>query len=326
MTASSILKVRALTSPDTLQSALAGAVEWAETINFAYAWMSSGEDGRGFWNTLTDEKIGRGVVGLQFGGTEPFVLQYFLRNALGRVHVLTDPQWTFHPKILLATKGSERRAILGSSNFTAGGFVRNTELNVLLEGRAKEAVFEELEQALSEYWKRSQPITRSVIDRYQRAWARRVRPKHFRLSPASAGTELNLSWSSYYRRLSQASEDWQKLVGGEDTYLSELSLVRRILRGGKRFGELRYHHARIVAGFGPRIGWFGSTRPARTFMHLVKHYPQKIGPLIDPSLSRAMCRIAWSGAFFVPHNASIGWGSGASRDCLRSSALTSSTR
>jgi len=282
MTASSMLKVRALISPAALQSALAEVVEWAKTIDFAYAWMSSGEDGRGFWNTLNDEKIGRGIVGLQFLGTEPFVLRHFLHNALGRVHVLAERQGTFHPKILLASKGNQRRAILGSSNFTAGGFVRNTELNVLLEGRANEAVFQELEQTLSEYWERSQPITNSVIERYQRAWARRVRPKPFSLSPSSIGTELNLSWSAYYRRLSQAGEDWQKRAGGEVTYLSELSIVRRVFRSGKRFGELPYEDARIVAGFGPRVGWFGSTGAARSFMHLVKDHRRKIGPLIDP--------------------------------------------
>lgn len=44
------------------------------------------------------------------------------------LRVVEDTEGVFHPKILIATKGREARVLVGSSNFTSGGFGANTEI------------------------------------------------------------------------------------------------------------------------------------------------------------------------------------------------------
>jgi len=133
-----------LADPSHLLAALNELVEWSETLDFAYAWVHSAGDTMEAWCALDDAKIRRAVVGVHFGGTEPFALEYFNDAIPGRVRVIEDRGGTFHPKVIVGRCGSKRRAIIGSSNFTPGGFGANTELNVRaarpIEERVGEAV------------------------------------------------------------------------------------------------------------------------------------------------------------------------------------------
>lgn len=297
--AESMVRVRVLASVRELQRALKEVVEWAETIDFAYAWMSSGEDGAGFWNVLDDDKIRRGIIGLHFAATEPFVLEHFMQDPAGgvpeRVRVITDDRGTFHPKVLVAAKGDERRAILGSSNFTPGGFALNTELNVLLEGRAEDAAFSDVDGAISRYWFRGRAITREMLAEY-RAEAKKRRPERggFRLprppiDPRARGEGprhwLDVGWDEYVQLLRDQQHRGILLDtdDGRPTYLSETREARKAFRKVPREGfagipkELR----RLVAGFGPDAGWYGGTRANGRFMRLVNDEPEVIADLID---------------------------------------------
>lgn len=296
--AESTVRVRVLASVRELQRALKDVVEWAETIDFAYAWMSSGEDGSGFWNVLEDEKIRRGIVGLHFAGTEPFVLEHFMPDpswsAPERVRVITDDRGTFHPKVLVAAKGDERRAILGSSNFTPGGFALNTELNVLLEGRADDAAFGDLDGAISRYWFRGRAITRELLKEY-RAEAKKRRPERggFRLPrrPVERRAQvdgprhsLDVGWDDYVQLLRDQEQRGLPLAtnDGHPTYLTESENARMVFRKYGSFAQIPEGKRRMVAGFGPNAGWYGATRANGRFMNLVKDHPEVIGELIDP--------------------------------------------
>lgn len=299
MVSTSVLRVRVLASFRELQRALKEVVEWAETIDFAYAWMSSGEDGIGFWNVLDDEKIGRGIIGLHFAATEPYVLEHFMVEPPGvapeRVRVITDDRGTFHPKVLVAARGEERRAILGSSNFTPGGFVFNTELNVLLEGRADDVAFRDLDGAISRYWFRGRAITREMLAVY-RAEAKKRRPERggFRLprppiEPSTRGEgprhRLDVSWDEYVRLLREQEQRGILLAtnDGRPTYLTESEQARRALRNASHEGFVGIPKGlrRLVAGFGPDAGWYGATRPNGRFMSLVNDEPEVVAELID---------------------------------------------
>jgi phosphatidylserine/phosphatidylglycerophosphate/cardiolipin synthase-like enzyme len=143
--------VRALVTPAEVLAALQDAVAWCEGLYLAYAWASSGEGAAKHWKLLPLQKVRQAVIGVHFGQTEPLVL-YELRD-LGVLRVVPDSGGVFHPKLLVARKGSHARVLTGSSNFTAGGFAGNTEVNVMLAGSLGEEPIKKLIAFVDEQWK-----------------------------------------------------------------------------------------------------------------------------------------------------------------------------
>ena len=126
-------------------------------------------------------KISTMVVGLDFYTTSPSFLEAFLSvirigNALQR--------GIFHPKLYLFESGGRFCCLMGSSNFTSGGFADNTELNVCIEGRKSDAFFRQVETFIEEQEKHSDPITAPEIadyrDQFKRLKDARARLAKFR--------------------------------------------------------------------------------------------------------------------------------------------------
>ncbi len=85
------------------------------------------------------------VVGLDFLQTDPEFLGQFKRYA----RVCTEGA-TFHPKVYLFGIGRRFACLLGSSNFTAGGFRSNVEANALVEGARSDLFFGEVRARISD--------------------------------------------------------------------------------------------------------------------------------------------------------------------------------
>ena len=66
-----------------------------------------------------------------------------------------------------------------------------------------------------------------------------------------------------------------------ETYVRESETAREVLRAAGSFAVSLWD-ARYVSGFGPGVGFFGSTRPNGVFMRMVKSDPARIAPLVDP--------------------------------------------
>lgn len=254
------------------------------------------------WHALGDAKIRCGIVGLSFARTDPEVLHH-LRRSVGRdrFRVVEDESgaFTFHPKIIVATKGRRSRAIVGSSNFTAGGFARNIELNLLLEGTAADPAFKDLAAALDSYWELATPITPKRLEAYRKAHADRQRHERaLQSSPAGRSRtrrrgrvelplaeRLDISWDDYARDLWREVQHWTKpdigLVGpGEIAYLSQLAEVRRLLHG-QPFRKLERADARKVVGGTREFAWFGSTSAKWDFAGLLRDDQRAVARIID---------------------------------------------
>ncbi len=76
-------------------------------------------------------KISTMVVGLDLYTTSPSFLKSF--RSIIRIGTAIKSA-TFHPKLYLFQDGNAFCCIMGSSNFTRGGFGDNTEVNVCVEG------------------------------------------------------------------------------------------------------------------------------------------------------------------------------------------------
>lgn len=296
------LSIRVLPSAAACREAMLELLDWATRIDFAYAWMSTAGGQLEPWHALEDAKIRRGVVGLSFARTDPDVLHYLRRTlGRGRFRVVDDESgaFTFHPKVLVAAKGQRRRAIVGSSNFTGGGFARNVELNLLLEGSAADPAFEDLAVAIDTYWKLAEPLTPKRLKAYRQAHAARLRrERSMQSGPAKRSRtrrstramlelplaeRLDVSWDDYARDLWQEVKIWTKvgLVGpGETAYLSQLAEVRRLL--GQPFRKLDPADARKVVGSTREFAWFGSTSAKWNFAGLLRDDQRAVARIIDP--------------------------------------------
>lgn len=292
-TNATLTSTKLLADQAELAASLDDLVAWAETLDLAYAWMASADGELAAWSSLPDAKISRAIIGVQFGSTEPHVLEYFAAVAPKRVRVIEDLRGTFHPKVIVGRRGRQRRAIIGSSNFTPGGFGNNTELNVLLEGCETDEVFSSLDLAISNYWRRARSINASVIQSVTRAWQRRSRqnPKPvLSRRRATLGTDdLHIDWSDYVELLKAQERRHCDLTvsaspknSSQQNYLGEAHRAHEAFKKHERFQDMDYEEeARFVAGFGPDAGWFGRLRGNGVFMRLVKNAPEKIGPIID---------------------------------------------
>ena len=285
------LDVTLLPSARASFTALVELLDWAEELDFAYAWIDTGAEESELWHALDERKIRRGVVGLHFAGTDPAALAFFLDTAPEQVRVVLDTEGTFHPKVIVGVRGKARRAIVGSSNFTPSGFGPNTELNVLVSGGAEDRFFQELDAEISDFWFRGEALTAEFIEDYRQQWKRRPRPRRLRgrraglPSAPKAASDLEVGWDQYVRLLRKQDKRGVHVISRNpdlETYVRESETAREVLRAAGSFAALSYEDARYVSGFGPGVGYFGSTRPNGVFMRMVKSDPARIAPLVDP--------------------------------------------
>ncbi len=82
----------------------------------------------------------------------------FSRTKNARLFVYQEPSRTFHPKVYLFAneKAGKALAIIGSSNWSAGGFHHNVEVNVVLRldlsNEAHRLSYQSLRHHFMTYW------------------------------------------------------------------------------------------------------------------------------------------------------------------------------
>lgn len=270
---------------------------WAESMRVMTAWATAGHGKAAHWRALPLERLDRALIGIHFAQTEPWVLRT-LGAVPGRLRVVEDTRGVFHPKMTLGLRGSEARAILGSSNFTVGGFGGNTELNVLLSGSTDEDPLRAIVETFDAEWSsaRAREVDEDWLARYERAHARRPKPKGLPPAPKSktppevaSAHDLLLDWGEYYHLI--ASRERHTLANGiqihvfdhEDlSYLQEIEACRQAFEAWPVFAEMPESARQRVTGWGPDTsGYFGRNGGAGNFKKLVRTTPEKLGRHLD---------------------------------------------
>lgn len=281
------------THTQTLQ-ALRDIADWAEDLYLAYAWISSGGGKAEHWQALPLEKIRQAVVGIQFAQTDPEALKQLARRA-NRLKVINDPDGVFHPKVILGVKGREGKALLGSSNFTVGGFSGNTELNVLLTGFIDAPPLADVLAFINAQWQSVRAFQPDIAWILEYSDVHNKRPKPPRVPSKKPATtintksELNIPWSSYFRLL--AEQERRTLAYGDDlrifdhpkgSYLQEVENCRAAFEAHASFADMPLDDRQLVAGWGSRTyGWFGRMGAAGEFKKMTAKTPQVIAEHLD---------------------------------------------
>ena len=121
-------------SYDRLLQVLRQEAEKCERYTLISAWASCSQDKDSHWGCLIDshpQKLELAIIGLHFHQTDPAAL--FLLHKENKLRVVFDASGVFHPKLIAFEKKDKLSVLIGSSNFTLGGFLRNTESNVWIQ-------------------------------------------------------------------------------------------------------------------------------------------------------------------------------------------------
>lgn len=119
------------------------------------------EAGRSVRLTFGADVFGRTDAASESAAVERLLLE-FERFPDFRVYLYHEKGRTFHPKLFLFSNVAAKKALLivGSSNWSEGGFVNNVEVSVSLELNLKNAehakCYDELATTIKEYWQEAE--------------------------------------------------------------------------------------------------------------------------------------------------------------------------
>jgi HKD family nuclease len=264
--------IKVLTSAAETAKAIRELLADAEDIVFAYAWMTMSAPPLA--NPSWLDKVRTGLVGTAFAQTDPEVLKLVCERAVA-VRVKENDEGVFHPKVIIGIRGRTAWAVVGSSNFTAGGLRDNNEVNVLLSGDRSDGNIRALLTTIETWYEREGQIIDAALVRRYRAKHSKI---HRRRAPSAAvlgsrsnplksgGTQLDLEWRDYYERLGETDwlESWTSEMRKCQHYFEEYESLANMRDASVGEPVLTY-----VAGFAGGAGAFCSTRPAREFKQLI---------------------------------------------------------
>lgn len=290
-----MLDVRVLADPVASHDALKDLVTWAETIDLAYAWAASAGGSAAHWRLLPLERVRKAILGIHFAQTEPYVLRE-LRD-LGVLRVIADPGGVFHPKLIIGTKRGEARALVGSSNFTTGGFAGNTEVNVLLSGKADDPALKQLTSFIDGQWihPRAFEPDEEWFEEYESLLAsldllevRALRMiEHVEL-PTRPQRPLLLLTDQVQKRGPVEVEVLALFNDAWDSLLLPLELRRRgpvlveAFVAEPSYEKMPEDDRKLVAGWGDRTaGYYGRMQGAGYFKNLTRERPSDVGQHLD---------------------------------------------
>lgn len=277
-----------ITSSARLSRAFRRLLDSCATVHLAVAWASVGFPEHDAL-AAAERKMGRAVIGTHFYQTAPEFIEKFAADE--RVRFVADHSGVFHPKLYLFERERGGWAcIVGSANFTAGGFGRNQEA-CLLVTKADDPRGEILANArasIDRYWNDAIPGDRIDLDRYRKMRERLARPLAHAAGQFGTGKSgrlveevevLNLSWAEF---LSKVRSDMHHALDGR---LKVLKAARRLFRRYKTFADMPVEDRQGIAGFREdddvTWGWFGSMRGAGVYKNLVNDSPDLLSEALD---------------------------------------------
>jgi HKD family nuclease len=245
-------------------------------------------------------KISTMVVGLDFHSTSPLFLENFWSNV--RVGEVIGPG-TFHPKLYLFENGGQSCCIIGSSNFTSGGFGDNTELNICIEGKTSDRFFRQVTRFVDQQEKSSDRINSAVFHEYQTRYkeyrSARQRLAKFsaskkakarakaKLSREAGGEEppdqLNKTWPEF-ANLILAPKRKERVIRNkpdEPGYLETAEQCQSLFALHGYLSNMGIDERQFVGGTSSKAGWFGSMKGRGFFKQCLNDNPKSLDAALN---------------------------------------------
>lgn len=267
--------MKLITSSLELQKDFIRLLNLYEKYYWNIAW--AGIDSKSFETLIINKnKIEKIVVGIHFYQTHPSFIQEFLSN--NSVKYIMQPNGTFHPKIyLFYNSDKDWEMIIGSSNFTKGGFGNNTEANILISQKDdnSENTLKLAFNLINKNWNTAKNITEIELEKYKILW-KNLKPK---LNSLSGFNEVSNKKAKPIHQVAIVSLDWidfYKTVSNEyffENRLKALQIIQDLFSSVSHFKDISIEDRKLIAGMpnksklGKDIDWgiFGSMKGSGTF-------------------------------------------------------------
>ena len=267
-----------ISNNSTLSKTFEGLCNKYDHIEIAVAWAGN-PNGSPVAKALKkhESKITKMVVGLHFYQTSPLFIRQYKDNERVRFMV-EDTAGVYHPKVYLFFNDSKDwSAIIGSSNFTFGGFSNNAEANVLVESvDTDKTFFTKIDSFITGAWKKAKQMTTVELNEYEKCHQYQ-KPNLNSLSKVRTvkhgfdTTEMDLmTWDSYVSKIQHTE--------GFEYRLSLLDIAHEIFASHKSFNEIDDLTKKCLAGFQtymPGVSneidwkWFGSMMGAGEYKRAI---------------------------------------------------------
>jgi len=293
------MRTRLLTSTNELAQVFKMWTRKSTDIRIVTAWATSDcalADGLRKART----KISTLVVGLDFHSTSPSFLQDFWSTV--RIGEALNGG-TFHPKLYLFRKGVLCCCVIGSSNFTSGGFGDNSELNIYVEGKASQPFFRRVSEYIDLKEEDSEKINSALFDDYKDRYIafRSVRHKIAKFNASQkalvkaksrrvqeeAGMappeQLNKSWPEFVNEILRGKRR-QRIVQsktGELSYLQTAERCNDLFARYRKLARMPVRDRQFVGGTIRESGWFGSMKGAGAFKRCLNDQPGVLDDALD---------------------------------------------
>jgi hypothetical protein len=273
---------------------LAELFSWAETVDMAYAWATSREGKADHWGRIDLRKLRKVVVGTHFAQTEPWLLKrlhaHASRHPECTFRIVVRGGGTFHPKLVVGSKGEKVRVLMGSSNLTEGGFGLNTELNVLLQLEASSVHVRAFDDFLDQCMGKGEPLDLGWLEAYEQDYRNRPRQNgwvHEARWHFETIDDLDLDWDSYVKAL--LSQERRPLAPGvllslfdpERSYFAELDRMAPVVTERPMFQDWSETERMSALGLKPASGYLGRMKRASMAIHLIRTQPEVVGRFLD---------------------------------------------
>lgn len=257
------------------------------TVHLAVAWASVSFPE---YHALVaaGQEIGRAVIGTHFYQTAPEFIEQFANDK--RVRFALDHSGVFHPKLYLFEHAHGGwSCIVGSANFTAGGFGRNQEACLLVTEAddPNGAIWAKALQSIKGYWKDAKPGTSIDLDRYRAMRERLAQSLTHAAGQFGAGkpgrpieeiAAINLSRDEFFNLVREGSHH------SLERRLNVLGAARSLFETGQ-FNAMEREDRQRIAGFREdndmTWGWFGFMGGAGVFTKIVNENPNPLSDALD---------------------------------------------
>lgn len=263
-----------------------------EEIHVAVAWGYNGH--------LADcllrnkHKFSSVTFGLAFCQTDPDLLDRLI--GIKNAFVADSGNKTFHPKLYYFRTEDVAEAIIGSSNFTAGGMDNNWEASVHIKGPWNAPIFKQARECLESYAGLRKVVSKHLAESYRlqfNAAKTLKKPKNPVLpGPGLPAAQLNsplvkMQWDEFVRAVKASPHH------NFDARLSLLRECQTMFASVKSFAELSGNQWKAIAGvIGAKQkliagldaydwGWFGSMKGMGDFANRIAEQDAFLARAVD---------------------------------------------
>lgn len=264
----------------------------------AFQWATAWAAGNEVFEELLENryKIEKITVGIHFYQTHPNFIKEFIEDET--VHFIEQPEGTFHPKVYLFSNDKDDwELIIGSANFTASAFSKNTEVCVLVnskDGNAEE-VYKTALQVIDTSFEQGKTFSELDLENYNKIWS--IQQSKIQSLSGQYGTSKNKPRPIH--KIELQTKSWDEFVddvydkGSEDVErrIRVIEIAKELFDKVNHFKELTEDERKFIAGIPNKLqfnikgaedwAFFGSMKGAGLYKKQIKNNSELISMALD---------------------------------------------